>query len=126
MKNITSEQRLVFVRQDVARLLEKLPTNVLLTPIEGFENLEVILHNIQIACDEEDKEPLHWLVTWYEVFMYDDEEGTHTLASFDTEKQAKDFMYDYSMRYPEIELYCDEWQSNADGSGVEKRNPILN
>jgi|Laugrespbdmm15dd_1035085.scaffolds.fasta_scaffold09146_7 hypothetical protein len=124
MKNITAEQRLAFVRQDVARLLEELPTNVLITPIEGFENLEVVLHNIQIACDEEDKEPLHWLVTWYEVFMYDDEEGTHTLATFDTEKQVKDFIYDYSMRYPEVELYYDEWQSNADGSGVAKRNPI--
>jgi hypothetical protein len=124
MKNITAEQRLAFVRQDVARLLEELPTNVLITPIEGFENLEVVLHNIQIACDEEDKEPLHWLVTWYEVYRYDEEEGTETIANFDTEKQAIDFMYDYSMRYPDAELNYDEWQCNADGSGVAKRNPL--
>ena len=119
-KIITAEQRLVFIRQDVARILEQLPEALLETPIEGFENLEVVLHNIAIACDEEDREPLHWLVTWYEVYRYDEEEGTETIASFDTEKQAKDFMYDYSMRYPEVELFCDEWKSNADGSGVEK------
>lgn len=124
MKNITAEQRLAFVRQDVSRLLEQLPENVLVTPIEGFENLEVVLHNIQIACDEEDQEPKHWLVTWYEVFRYDEEGSTQTIADFDTEKQAKDFMYDYSMRYPDIELNYDEWQSNADGSGVTKRNSI--
>lgn len=121
MKIITAEQRLVFIRQDVARILEQLPEALLETPIEGFENLGVVLHNIAIASDETDTEPLHWIVTWYEVFRNDEEEGTHTLASFDTEKQAKDFMYDYSMRYPEVELYCDEWQCNADGSGVEKR-----
>ena len=124
MKNITAEQRLAFVRQDVSRLLEQLPENVLVTPIEGFENLEVVLHNIHIACDEEDQEPKHWLVTWYEVFRYDEEGSTQTIADFDTEKQAKDFMYDYSMRYPDIELNYDEWQSNADGSGVTKRNSI--
>jgi hypothetical protein len=126
MEKLTAKQRLAFVRQDVARLLEQLPEKVLITPIEGFENLETILSNIAIACDEEDQEPKHWLFTWFEVFMYDEEEGTHTLATFDTEKQAKDFMYDYSMRYPEVELYYDEWQSNADGSGVEKRNLTLN
>lgn len=123
---ITAEQRLVFIRQDVARILEQLPEALLETSIDGFENLGVVLHNIAIASDETDKEPEHWLVTWFEVFRSDEEEGTHTLASFDTEKQAKDFMYDYSMRYPEVELFYDEWRSNADGSGAEKRNPILN
>jgi hypothetical protein len=120
MSKITAEQRLVFIRQDVARLLEQLPEALLETPIEGFENLGVVLSNIAIASDETDKEPEHWLITWFEVFRNDEEEGTHTLASFDTEKQAKDFIYDYSMRYPEVELYCDEWKSNADGTGVEK------
>ena len=126
MEKVNARQRLAFVRQDVARLLEELPTELLITPIEGFENLGTILSNIAVACDEEDQEPKHWIVTWYEVFLHDDEEGTHTLATFDTEKQAKDFMYDYSMRYPEVELYYDEWQSNTDGSGVARRNPILN
>lgn len=126
MEKLTAKQRLAFVRQDVARLLEQLPEKVLTTPIEGFENLETILSNIAIACDEEDQEPKHWLFTWFEVFRIDEEGFTETIATFDTEKQATDFMYDYSMRYPEVELGYDEWQSNADGSGVEKRTPTLN
>lgn len=123
MRKITAEQRLVLIRQDVARILEQLPEVLLETPIEGFENLGVVLSNIAIASDETDVEPLHWLVTWYEVFRQDEEDGTETIANFDTEKQALDFMYDYSMRYPDIELGYDEWQSNTDGSGVAKRNP---
>ena len=121
---ITAEQRLVLIRQDVARLLEQLPETLLQTPIEGFENLGVMLSNIAIASDETDTEPEHWLITWYEVFRIDEEDGTETIANFDTEKQAKDFMYDYSMRYPDIELGYDEWQSNANGSGVEKLYPF--
>jgi hypothetical protein len=117
MANITAEQRLAFIRQDVARVLETLPQNVLSTPIEGFEDLGTILNNIAIASDEEDKEPSHWLVTWFEVYRSDEEEGTETIATFDTKKQALDFMYDYSMRYPEVELDYDEWQSSADGTG---------
>jgi len=124
MKNLTAEQRLVFIRQDVARLLEKLPESILNIHIEGYENLGVVLDNIAIASDETDLEPLHWLVTWYEVFRHDGIEGTDVLAVCDTEKQALDFMYDYSMRYPNVELHCDEWQSNADGTGVATRNPI--
>lgn len=124
MKKITAEQRLVLIRQDVARLLEQLPEAVLKTQVEGFENLGVVLDNIAIASDETDEEPLHWLITWYEVFRIDDIDGTDVLAVCDTEKQAKDFMYDYSMRYPNVELHCDEWQSNADGSGIATRNSI--
>lgn len=117
---ITAEQRLVFIRQDVARILEQLPEALLETPIEGFENLGVVLNNIAIASDETDTEPEHWLVTWFEVYRHDEIEGTETIAQFDTEKQALDFMYDYSMRYPDVELGYDEWQSNANGTGVEK------
>lgn len=127
MKNITAEQRLVFVRQDVARLLEQLPKTLLETPIEGFENLGVILDNISIACDMEDQEPNHWILTWYEVFRYE-EDGNKSIAQFDTEEQALAFMYEYSMRYSDadtnVELGYDEWQCNADGSGVTKRNFI--
>lgn len=123
---ITAEQRLVFIRQDVARILEQLPEALLETSIDGFENLGMVLYNIAIASDETDKEPEHWLVTWFEVYRNDEVEGTETIAQFDTEKQALDFMYDYSMKYPDVELGYDEWQCNADGSGVEKRNPILN
>ena len=117
---ITAEQRLVFIRQDVARLLEVLPENILETSVEGFENLGVVLNNIAIASDETDTEPEHWLITWFEVYRHDEVEGTETIAQFDTEKQALDFMYDYSMRYPDTELGYDEWQSNADGTGVQK------
>lgn len=124
MRNITAEQRLIFVRQDVARLLEQLPEEILSTFVEGFENVKTVLNNIAIACDVEDQEPKHWLVTWYEVYRYDDEEGSETIANFDTEKQALDFMYDYSTKYPEIGLSYDEWQSNADGTQVTKRNSI--
>jgi hypothetical protein len=117
---ITAEQRLVFIRQDVARLLEVLPENILETSVEGFENLGVVLNNIAIASDETDTEPEHWLITWFEVYRHDEVEGTETIAQFDTEKQALDFMYDYSMRYPDTELGYDEWQSNADGTGVQE------
>ena len=123
MKNITAEQRLTFIRQDVAKLLEDLPEEVLSTHIEGYENLGVVLSNLAIACDSEDQEPLHWLLTWYEVFSYD-EYGTETLATFDTEKQALVFMYDYAIRYPDTELGYDVWQSNVDGSGLVKINLI--
>lgn len=118
---ITAEQRLVFIRQDVARILEQLPEALLETPIEGFENLGVVLNNIAIASDETDTEPEHWLVTWFEVYRNDEIEGTETIAQFDTEKQALDFMYDYSTRYPNVELGYDEWQCNANGTGVTKR-----
>lgn len=117
---ITAEQRLVFIRQDVARILEQLPEALLETPIEGFENLGVVLNNIAIASDETDTEPEHWLVTWFEVYRHDEIEGTETIAQFDTEKQALDFMYDYSTRYPDVELGYDEWQSNANGTGITK------
>ena len=127
MKNITAEQRLVFIRQDIARVIEQLPEALLETPIDGDENLGVVLNNIAIASDETDKEPNHWILTWYEVFRYE-EDGTRSIAQFDTEEQALAFMYEYSMRYSDtdanIELGYDEWQCNADGSGVAKRNPI--
>jgi hypothetical protein len=127
MENITAKQRLAFIRQDIARLIEQLPEALLETPIEGNENLGVVLNNIAIASDETDKEPNHWILTWYEVFRYE-EDGTRSIAQFDTEEQALSFMYEYSMRYSDtdtnIELGYDEWQCNADGSGVAKRNPI--
>ena len=117
MEKITARQRLAFIRQDVARILEELPQNVLNTPIEGFENLGSVLSNIAIASDEEDQEPKHWLITWFEVYRSDEEGGTETIATFDTEKQALDFIWERSLKYPETELGYDEWQSSADGTG---------
>ena len=118
MKKVSAEKRLAFIRQDVATLLEQLPESVLRTPIDGYDDLGTVLSNIAIASDEEDQEPLHWLVTWFEVFTDDEEEGTETIATFDTKKQALDFMFDYSTKYPEHTLSYDEWQSNVDESGV--------
>jgi len=123
MKNITTEQRLRFIKQDVARLLETLTNDVLDLPIDGFENLNTVLNNIAIASDIDDEEPSHWIATWYEVYMFD-EDGTESIANFDTEKQAIDFMYNYSLKNPDVQLGYDEWRSNADGSGVATRNPI--
>jgi hypothetical protein len=123
MKQVSSERRLSFIKQDVARLLENLTNDVLDLPIDGFENLKTVLNNIAIASDIDDEEPSHWISTWYEVYMFD-EEGTETIAEFDTKKQAIDFMYNYSLKNPDIQLSYDEWESNAQGEQVFKRNRI--
>lgn len=115
-KEISMERRLAFVRQDIARLLEELPKSILSSHIERYDDLETVLNNIAIACDLDDTEPNHWLVTWFEVFRYDEEEGTETIAEFDTEKQALHFMWEYSLKYPETELGYDEWASDIDGT----------
>jgi hypothetical protein len=47
---------------------------------------------------------------------YDEEEGTETIAEFDTEKQALHFMWEYSLKHPETELGYDEWASDIDGT----------
>lgn len=124
MKKVSAEQRLAFIRQDVARLLEELPESILSTPIEGYEDLGVMLSNIAIASDEGDLEPEHWIQTWFEVFRETEEGGTETIAMLDTKKQALDFMFTYSLKYPEDTLFYDEWQSSLDENGeiiVEKR-----
>lgn len=51
--------------------------------------------------------------SWYEVYR-DEDYGTETIASFDTKKEAIDFMYDYSMKYPEVKVGYDEWQTSSD------------
>lgn len=58
---------------------------------------------------------------WFEVYKdLGDDDGTETIANFDTKKECIDFIYDYSLRYPNVELGYDEWMMNEDGSGVEK------
>ena len=56
---------------------------------------------------------------WFEVYRDDEEEVTETIATFDTKKQALDFIYDYSMRYPETELGYDEWESITEDGEVQ-------
>ena len=86
-----TEDRLVFIRQDVARLLSALPQEVLNLPIEGYEDVVTVLNNIAIASDLNDKEPERWTKVWWEAYCNDDEGGTHTVASFDTEAEAIEY-----------------------------------
>jgi len=58
---------------------------------------------------------------WFEVFGFvdtnDEEFGTETKESFDTLKEAEDYINQYTNET----LYIDSWEINEDGSGVAKR-----
>jgi hypothetical protein len=43
----------------------------------------------------------------YEVGIDKGNEGTRTIASFSTEKQAISFLYDYSLKHPKAKLFID-------------------
>lgn len=43
----------------------------------------------------------------YEIGIDEGNEGTRTIASFNTEKEAKSFLYDYSLRHPKAKLFID-------------------
>jgi hypothetical protein len=119
-KEISMERRLAFVRQDIARLLEELPKEVLGTQIDEYStNLGEILNGIAIACDESNQEPVYWIRNWFEVFRLDDEGIKETIAEFDTKKQALDFMWERSLNYPETELGYEEWESNGEAKGIK-------
>ena len=124
MSKLTTEQRLAFVRHDVAVLLEQLPNEILKAPIKDWDNVQTLLNNIAIACDLNDDEAERWKRVWWEVFVDDEHEGTRTIASFDTEAQSMAFIYDYGLRNPDVVLKCDEWWSDADGNVVEKAYPL--
>jgi hypothetical protein len=124
MSKVTAEQRLALIRRDVAILLEQLPEEILKTYIEDYENVGTMLDNIEIASDLNNDEVERWIQVWYEVFRYDEEGGTETIADFDTEKQAEAFVYEYNLKHPDTELGYDHWQCNADGSGIARRNPF--
>jgi len=53
---------------------------------------------------------------WFEVYTSDEEEGTETIASFDEEQQAKD----YIKANPEMNLDYDKWFSNSKTGENEK------
>lgn len=43
----------------------------------------------------------------YEVGIDEGDKGTHTIADFTTEKEAKSFMYDYQLKNPKAKLFID-------------------
>jgi hypothetical protein len=74
------KERLNFINEDVKRLIESLPNDVLnMTVYDGnYGNVNTLLSNIEIASDLEDNESLGWVVIESEVidvppiFMGDD------------------------------------------------------
>jgi len=63
------QQRLMFINEDVKRLIESLPNDVLnMTVYDGnYGNVNTLLSNIEIASDLEDNESLGWVVIESEV-----------------------------------------------------------
>jgi hypothetical protein len=54
------QQRLKFINEDVKRLIESLPNDVLNMSV--YENVNTLLSNIEIASDLKDDESLGWVV----------------------------------------------------------------
>lgn len=57
-------------------------------------------------------------ITWYEVFQFVDNDpmnGTQTIGEFATREEAEKFAEQNDGSY------VDEWECNADGSGIAKR-----
>lgn len=63
------KERLNFINEDVKRLIESLPNDVLnMTVYDGnYGNVNTLLSNIEIASDLEDNESLGWVVIESEV-----------------------------------------------------------
>jgi hypothetical protein len=56
------QRRLKFINEDVKRLIENLPNDVLNMTVYGnYENINTLLSNIEIASDLEDDESLGWV-----------------------------------------------------------------
>jgi hypothetical protein len=57
------QQRLKFINEDVKRLIESLPNDVLSMSVYGeYENVNTLLSNIEIASNLKDDESLGWVV----------------------------------------------------------------
>lgn len=54
------KRRLKFISDDVKRVLENSPEKYLKTPVKGYENIETLLSNIEIASDYNDNESNNW------------------------------------------------------------------
>ena len=57
------QQRLKFINEDVKRLIESLPNDVLdMSVYSDYEKVNTLLSNIEIASNMEDDESLGWVV----------------------------------------------------------------
>jgi hypothetical protein len=53
-------KRLQFINEDVKRVFDNLPENVLDMPVEGYEDVRTLLSNIEVASDLTDTESNSW------------------------------------------------------------------
>lgn len=56
-------------------------------------------------------------VYWFEVYQDFGDDGTETIANFDTEIEAETFIENHADK---DKLGYDEWMMNENGSGIEK------
>jgi hypothetical protein len=54
------KRRLGYIQQDVKMVLKNSPEKYLKTPVEGYESIETLLSNIEIASDINDNESDNW------------------------------------------------------------------
>jgi len=50
------------------------------------------------------------MTTWYEVFLSDEEEGSHTVFSTDDKEKAIDYARIYQNNHPDKKVYLDRWE----------------
>jgi predicted nucleic acid-binding Zn ribbon protein len=53
-------RRLGFINEDVKRVFDNLPENVLDMPVYGYEDIRTLLSNIEVASDLTDNESNNW------------------------------------------------------------------
>lgn len=74
MKQEEYKRRLEFISEDVKRLSDVLSEEVLNTPVPNYENVGVVLSNIEIASNMEDEESSNWK-TQFEIPTHDPQTG---------------------------------------------------
>ena len=68
------KRRLEFIGEDVKRLSDVLSEEILNTPVPNYENVGVVLSNIEIASNLNDNESSNWK-TKFEIPTYDPQTG---------------------------------------------------
>jgi len=68
------KRRLEFISEDVKRLSDVLSEELLNTPVPNYENVGVVLSNIEIASNMEDDESSNWK-TKFEIPTHDPQTG---------------------------------------------------
>lgn len=68
------KRRLEYISEDVKRLSDVLSEEVLNTPVPNYENVGVVLSNIEIASNMEDEESSSWK-TQFEIPTHDPQTG---------------------------------------------------